>query len=64
MAGSAAGPGLVLRYEVLGDIDHLRLPTPMPHGPADGLWQHTCFEAFVGLTGRVAGMGQIDGQAL
>jgi hypothetical protein len=52
--GSAAGPGLLLRYEVLGDIRRLRLPTPMPNGPADGLWQHTCFEAFVGATGDPA----------
>jgi len=54
VAGSAAGPGLLLRYEVLGDVGRLRLPTPMPHGPADGLWQHTCFEAFVGATGDLA----------
>ena len=54
LAGSAAGPGLLLRYEVLGDIGRLRLPAPAPHGPADGLWQHTCFEAFVGVTGDAA----------
>jgi hypothetical protein len=52
--GSTAGPGLLLSYEVLGNIGRLRLPTPMPHGPADGLWQHTCFEAFVGTTGDAA----------
>lgn len=54
LAGSAAGPGLLLRYEVQGDVGLLRLPPPMPHGPADGLWQHTCFEAFVGATGDAA----------
>ncbi len=54
LAGRAAGPGLLLRYEVLGDIGRLRLPEPAPHGPADGLWQHTCFEAFVGATGDAA----------
>lgn len=25
-----------------------RIPTAQPPGPCDGLWQHTCFEAFVG----------------
>ncbi|MDP3520287.1 MAG: DOMON-like domain-containing protein [Hydrogenophaga sp.] len=39
--------GLVLRYEVTGQVDGIRLPPTAPPGPADGLWQHTCLEAFV-----------------
>ena len=38
---------LTLCYRVNGKPDDLRLPTPLPPGPADGLWQHTCCEAFV-----------------
>ena len=38
-----------LRYALSGDIARLRVPQPAPHpGFTDGLWQHTCFEAFVG----------------
>lgn len=40
--------GLRLDYALTGDLANLRLPAPMPPGPADGLWRHTCFEAFVG----------------
>ena len=48
---AAAAPtddgGLLLHYRIRGGIDRLRLPAPAPAGPADGLWQHTCCEAFV-----------------
>lgn len=54
VAGSTAGPGLLLRYEVQGDTSRLLLPGPATPGPADGLWQHTCFEAFVGVDGDPA----------
>lgn len=46
VAGPADGPGWLLRYRVDGDIDALCLPAPAA-GPADGLWRHTCLEAFV-----------------
>ncbi|MDM7942618.1 MAG: DOMON-like domain-containing protein [Hydrogenophaga sp.] len=39
--------GLQLRYTVSGNTAALRLPTATEPGPADGLWQHTCLEAFV-----------------
>lgn len=40
---------LRLRYRLQGDLDGLRLPPPDAHPAArDGLWQHTCFEAFLG----------------
>lgn len=45
------GPGLLLHYELQGDTRRLRLPAPTTPGAADGLWQHSCFEAFVGVTG-------------
>ncbi len=38
---------LTLRYSVEGDLARVRLPPPRPPRRADGLWQHTCFEAFV-----------------
>ncbi len=38
---------LVLSYDVRGEPDGIRIPAPLPSGAADGLWQHTCCEAFV-----------------
>lgn len=39
---------LCLTYRLMGKHSSLRIPTPlMSPGPADGLWQHTCFEAFL-----------------
>lgn len=38
---------LTLSYLVTGKIADLRLPAPAARTRADGLWQHTCFEAFV-----------------
>lgn len=41
-------PGrLVLRYVVTGRTSSLRLPPARAPARADGLWRHTCFEAFV-----------------
>lgn len=42
---------LRLRYRFSGAIDRLRLPAPTAPGAADGLWQHTCCEAFVAGAG-------------
>lgn len=39
--------GLALRYVVHGDPAAIRLPEPRPAQAADGLWQHTCCEAFI-----------------
>ena len=39
--------GLSLRYEVAGRIADLLLPAWTLPARADGLWQHSCFEAFV-----------------
>ena len=38
---------LSLRYLVSGDAGRLRLPPPGSAARTDGLWRHTCFEAFV-----------------
>ncbi len=32
----------------------LRIPSPRARGPADGLWQQTCFEAFIAVAGAGA----------
>lgn len=40
------GPGWLLRYRLEGDIEALAIPSPAV-GAADGLWRHTCLEAFV-----------------
>ena len=53
-AGSEAGAGLLLRYELRGDVSRLRIPDPASPGPSDGLWQHTCFEAFVARANEAA----------
>jgi hypothetical protein len=44
----------VLEYRLLGPIAALRIPPSASAGPADGLWQHTCFEAFVAAEGEAA----------
>lgn len=46
LVASDDGPGWLLRYRLEGDIDALALPPPAA-GAADGLWRHTCLEAFV-----------------
>ena len=38
---------LALRYLVSGDTAAILLPRSRPSERADGLWQHTCFEAFL-----------------
>ncbi|MEQ1707038.1 MAG: DOMON-like domain-containing protein [Terricaulis sp.] len=46
--------GLVLRYVAAGKIQDLQIP-PFAHWTrADGLWQHTCFEAFIRPAGGQA----------
>ena len=46
-AASTADGGLDLCYRITCLPADIRLPAPQPPGPADGLWQHTCCEAFV-----------------
>jgi hypothetical protein len=41
------GGALRLRYVLEGDLTHIRVPQRREPRTTDGLWQHTCFEAFV-----------------
>jgi hypothetical protein len=43
-----AGGALVFSYFVTGTISELRMPPAAQATRTDELWQHTCFEAFVG----------------
>lgn len=42
-----ADGSLRLRYFLDGDVDAILVPPPATAGRADGLWKHTCFEAFI-----------------
>jgi hypothetical protein len=42
---------LTLTYTLEGDPSGIRIPAAGPARRADGLWQHTCFEAFVAPEG-------------
>lgn len=45
----------LLRYQLTGDTARLRVPGPAADAAfSDGLWRHTCFEAFVGCEGDAA----------
>lgn len=48
-AEAAPGPGggLALTYVLTGDIGALRIPPAALRRHRDGLWRHTCLEAFV-----------------
>jgi hypothetical protein len=43
---------LVFYYRIEGDIDQLQLPAQQRPAHADGLWKHTCFEAFLRVPGE------------
>ena len=38
---------LVFHYSLAADMSRVRVPPAGVGGPADALWKHTCFEAFV-----------------
>lgn len=44
-----ADGGLALEYTLTGDPRRIVLPAPTAAAPADGLWVHTCAEAFLGV---------------
>jgi hypothetical protein len=46
-AAFSTSGALLLGYRIHGDPAGLRIPGPMPPVQADGLWHHTCLEAFV-----------------
>jgi hypothetical protein len=43
---------LHLQYILRGDLAHIRIPALQAPAATDGLWQHTCFEAFIGVQGN------------
>lgn len=47
-----AGGGLSLSYRIRCLPEAIRIPAPLPSGPAEGLWQNTCCEAFVTEVGE------------
>lgn len=44
--------GLGLRYRINADLARIRIPAPRPSAAVDGLWEHTCFEAFIAVEGE------------
>jgi hypothetical protein len=45
---------LALTYALDGDLDAIRVPAPAAPAIVHGLWEHTCFEAFVAADGAAA----------
>jgi hypothetical protein len=45
------GDKLLLTYRLMGELAALQLPEPRLPNRTDGLWRHTCFEAFIGRVG-------------
>ena len=44
----ALRPGVLrAQFTLIGDLRRILIPQAGPGGRADGLWRHTCFEAFV-----------------
>jgi hypothetical protein len=39
--------GILFRYVLRAEFSRVRIPPPKSAERADGLWQHTCFEAFI-----------------
>jgi hypothetical protein len=52
--GSTPEGGLKLRFFLDGDVDAIAVPPTVESRRSDGLWQHTCFEAFIGGQGSRA----------
>ena len=42
---------LKLTYRLRGDLAALKVPEPSSAARTDGLWRHTCFEAFISHSG-------------
>lgn len=41
--------GLRLRYYLKADLQHIVIPALQTASMVDGLWEHTCFEAFIAI---------------
>ena len=44
---------LLIAYCLRGDMIRLRIPDECSHDRVDMLWEHSCFEAFVGVRGEL-----------
>jgi hypothetical protein len=55
-AEAATGPQglLTLHYRLIGDLEDVALPGPALPERTDGLWRHSCFEAFIQKAGEEA----------
>ncbi len=53
-AATRTANGIRLRYEVLGDIAEVKLPTAPGGARQDELWRTTCFELFLRKAGAAA----------
>jgi hypothetical protein len=55
-AKASFGPdgALCVAYCLSGDMIRLRIPQTPSSKRTDGLWEHTCFEAFIGVRGETA----------
>ncbi|MEA3302179.1 MAG: DOMON-like domain-containing protein [Pseudomonadota bacterium] len=51
---TTSGGALRLRYLLEGDLEQLAIPAVASPLRSDGLWRHTCFEAFIAM-GSTAG---------
>jgi hypothetical protein len=49
---SLTGGSLKLSYHLTGNITQLRIPIPQPPIATNGLWEYTCFEAFIMVEGE------------
>ncbi len=49
-----ANGDLALAYRLRGDMVRLRIPPPAAPERAESLWEHSCFEAFIGIAGEPA----------
>ena len=45
---------LHLSYELTGDLAQIRIPAQQLPTAVDGLWEHTCFEAFIAVEGKAS----------
>lgn len=41
----------LFQYVLMAEMPAIRVPSPQSPGRADGLWKHTCFEAFIAIPG-------------
>ena len=44
----------LFRYALQADMQALRIPALQTSAATDGLWEHTCLEAFIGVAGETA----------